>query len=443
MSLKRNTLWNLAGTGLPFLLGAITIPFLIKSLGIEAFGILTLVWALIGYFSLFDFGLGRALTQQVASNLARGDDKKIPHLIKSGILFTTLTGVVGGMLLYVLSAPLGNQWLKVSELLKDDTAQCLIVAAFGIPLTTITTGLRGVLEAYEDFKEVNLLRIILGIANFGLPALAVLFYGPSLTFIVLTLIFARLIVLIAHIVLVNKRLIGSWVSSKGNGKEFKNLFSFGVWMTISNIIGPLMATADRFVISSVLGAAAVAYYTVPSEILMRVLVVPAALTGALFPRLSSKLKTEPENACKLYEKCVLIVLIILTPISLVIGLGSYWGLSLWLGAEFAEQSWMVVSALSVGLLFNGIAFVPFAAIQAAGKAKTTAKLHLLEILIYVPLLYFMLHFFGLFGAAMAWVVRAGMDMILLLICAKKILKEINCQHSCENYTINNVEVINK
>jgi hypothetical protein len=55
MSLKRNIVWNLAGTGLPLLVGALTIPYLPRTTGVEAFGVLTLVWALIGYFSLFDF----------------------------------------------------------------------------------------------------------------------------------------------------------------------------------------------------------------------------------------------------------------------------------------------------------------------------------------------------------------------------------------------------
>ena len=424
MSLRRNTLWNLAGTGLPFLLGAVTIPYLVKHLGIEAFGILTLVWALIGYFSLFDFGLGRALTQQVASSLAAGETERLPNLVKSGILFTAMTGLVGGCVLAVLSGPLAYQWLKVSESLQSDTARCLLVAAFGIPLTTITTGFRGVLEAYEDFRDVNILRIILGAANFGLPALSVMIYGPSLSVIVLTLIVARLIVLAIHVMLVNKKIVENWIKSKAEKKDVKRLFSFGMWMTISNIIGPLMATADRFVISAVLGAAAVAYYTVPSEVLMRVLVVPAALTGALFPRLSSKLKTDPKCAHELYGRCVWIVILVLVPVSIAIAAGSFWGLSIWLGTEFAEKSWMIVSMLSLGLLFNGIAFVPFAAIQAAGEARVTARLHLIELFIYVPLLYSLLNFAGLFGAAIAWVIRAGIDMALLLFCAEKILKKL-------------------
>ena len=99
MSLRRNTLWNLAGTGLPLLIGAVTIPFLIRRVGVEAFGVLTLIWALIGYFSLFDFGLGRALTQQIASACASGQESRVPRLAKSGLAFTALTGCVGGILL--------------------------------------------------------------------------------------------------------------------------------------------------------------------------------------------------------------------------------------------------------------------------------------------------------------------------------------------------------
>ena len=50
-----------------------TIPRVVAGLGMERFGLLTLVWTAIGYFGLFDFGLGRALTQQVAGRLAKTD----------------------------------------------------------------------------------------------------------------------------------------------------------------------------------------------------------------------------------------------------------------------------------------------------------------------------------------------------------------------------------
>jgi hypothetical protein len=64
MSLRNNTQWNLAGSGLPLIAAAALIPFMLHRLAMvtltEAFGELTLIWAVIGYFSLFDMGVGRA-----------------------------------------------------------------------------------------------------------------------------------------------------------------------------------------------------------------------------------------------------------------------------------------------------------------------------------------------------------------------------------------------
>jgi O-antigen/teichoic acid export membrane protein len=66
MSLRHNTLWNLAGSGLPLIAAAALISFMLQRLGNEAFGVLTLIWAIIGYFSLFDMGVGRALTYELS-----------------------------------------------------------------------------------------------------------------------------------------------------------------------------------------------------------------------------------------------------------------------------------------------------------------------------------------------------------------------------------------
>lgn len=420
MSLRRNTLWNLAGTGFPFLLGAITIPYLLKRIGIEAFGLLSLVWALIGYFSLFDFGLGRALTQQVSTARAMGKQNQLPSLIKTGLSFTVLAGVFGGVVLAMLSDQLAMQWLKVSEPLQASTVNALLIAAIGIPLTTVTTGLRGVLEAYEDFKIVNILRIALGAANFGLPALSVMFLGDSLAWMVASLVAARFIALIAHVWLVNKKLPAGWMFSRFDQKNLRHLLSFGAWMTLSNIISPLMVTADRFLISSMLGASIVAYYTVPFEVLIRVLVIPGALTSAFFPKIASLISTDLILAKNTYNKSAFFIFCTLLPIVSILIFSSHLWLSMWINSAFADRAWSIAAILAIGILFNGMAQIPHAVIEAAGKAKTTAFIHLAELIIYSPILYFSLKYFGIMGAAFAWTFRAFMDYLMLQAVAKKI-----------------------
>lgn len=426
MSLKRNTVWNISGAGIPFLLGVVTIPFLIKRVGVESFGILSLVWTMIGYFSIFDFGLGRALTQQVASKKDSGSSAELSSLIKTGLLFILGAGIVGGVVLSVLAYPLGHKWLNVSEALQANTVDALLIAALGIPMTTMTAGLKGVLEAYEDFKNVNLLKMLLGLANFGFPVISVMIFGPSLAMMVLSLILVRFVITIAHGVLLFQRLPKDWMSASFDKEKMSSLLAFGSWMTISNIISPLMVVADRFIISSVIGASLVAYYTVPADFLIRILIIPGALAAALFPRLTSMRVNDTIGAKAVYEKSLKLTALFMVPICLFIAVFSFWGLKIWLGEEFALNSWKITSILSMGLMLNGIAQVPFAAVQAAGEAKVTAYLHLGEFVFYLPLLFVSLHYFGLTGAAIVWVLRVAADLLILLKCANKVHLQKNC-----------------
>ena len=420
MTLRRKMAWNLAGSGLPLLLGAMAIPYLVAQAGIEILGILTLIWALIGYFSLFDFGLGRALTQQVAAAKAGGHHDQIPELVKSGLLFTLGTGAVGGMALAALAMPLGHQWLQVSAPLQSSVVVSLWVASLGIPLTTVATGLRGVLEGHENFRAANVLRLMLGLANFGLPVLCVMLAGPSLVWITVSLVAARVVVLGAHVWQVNQILGANWLVAKWSWRANRRLLSFGAWMTVSNVVGPLMVTADRFLMSAVLGASVVAYYTVPADVVTRVLILPSAITTALFPRLAALRLQDTGAAQALYQKSLRWVVALMVPVCLALGVGAYPGLAWWLGAEFAEKSWYVVAILSVGILLNSLAFVPYAAIQAAGAASTTAKLHLVELVGYLPLLWLALMYGGLGGAAVVWSLRTGVDLCALLVMARRL-----------------------
>lgn len=419
MSLKKNTLWNIVGAGAPFLLGLITIPFLIKETNVEIFGILSLVWALIGYFSIFDFGLGRALTQQIASLREKKQTEELASCAKTGFVFTFYAGVAGGIVLCTLAFPLGFYWLHVSTSLQLETSKAIAIASIGIPFTTMTTGLKGIMEAHEDFKTANVLRIFLGLANFGLPALSVIVFGPSLPCMVTGLIIARFAVLVGHYHQVNKMLPNEWNQVKYNQEKMRKLLAFGSWMTLSNIVSPLMVVADRFIISSLVGASVVAYYTVPADMLIRVLIIPAAISTALFPRLSALMVANKKEAKRLYYRSLKITFIVMFPMCMAIAVASKFGLNLWLGEEFANNSWKIAAILALGIMLNGIAQVPHASVQASANAKGTAILHAVEFVLYLPLLFIAIKYYGLIGAAIVWVLRVILDLIALLIMAKR------------------------
>src|SRR5437660_6747976 len=111
--LARNTFWNLMGSGAPMIVAVFCIPILIRGLGKDRFGVLTLAWALIGYASLFDIGLGRALTQLVAKKLGSGEDHEIPVLAWTSLLLMLGLGAAGTLTIISISPWLTHHALKV------------------------------------------------------------------------------------------------------------------------------------------------------------------------------------------------------------------------------------------------------------------------------------------------------------------------------------------
>ena len=64
--IKRNSLFNLIGSVVAGSSALPTIPFLVKNLGQEKFALLSIIWTIIGYMSLMEFGIGRSLLYHIS-----------------------------------------------------------------------------------------------------------------------------------------------------------------------------------------------------------------------------------------------------------------------------------------------------------------------------------------------------------------------------------------
>lgn len=399
-------------------IGVFALPYIYHQAGTVRLGILTIIWSLIGYFSIFDFGLGRALTQRIALEKARNNRLAVKAIARYGVIVTSLVGAVGSLLVFTVFNFFGLRWLNVPASLQTEVRTSFLLAAIAIPVTTATSGLRGVLEGESLFKMTGLLKFALGVCNFGGPVIAIYFYRPSLGYIVASLVIGRVVVLVGHLWAVSST-IGRFFSVADKAST-RGLFHFGGWMTLSNVISPLMVVADRFFIAAILGTAWVAYYTVPAEFMMRLLIIPAAYTSSLFPVLSGAMAGGSAQVEKVYSRAKKVVAVIMLPVVFLIAVSASVWLRVWLGGGFPEKSSALVQLLAVGIFFNSLAQVPYTLIQASGDSKTTALIHLLESVIYVPVLLLSLKAYGVAGAAATWSMRACIDLILLAFAAKRI-----------------------
>src|SRR5260370_2685359 len=257
--LAKNMIWNLMGSGAPMAVAVVCIPILMRGLGKERFGVLTLAWALIGYASLFDLGLGRALTQLVAKKLGAGEDREVPTLVWTSLLLMLLLGVLGAAVVGLLSPWLVHRALNVPGALQRETLQSFYLLGLSIPVVISTAGLRGLLEAHQRFDLINALRIPMGVYSFAGPLL-VLPFSNSLFPVVAVLVGGRLIGCAAHLLLCFRVVPALRHRVAWHRPAAGPLLRFGGWMTVSNIISPVMVTFDRFLIGALVSMTAVAYY---------------------------------------------------------------------------------------------------------------------------------------------------------------------------------------
>ena len=419
-SIRKNITWNLLGNILPLAVGLVIFPVIISAYGTERFGLLALAWSLVGYFSLFDMGLSRALTQMVSERLSQQvDNAEIVEMIRTSFRVMWLLGLVGGSVLWLIVPWLVRDMLKISSALNHETIQAFSILAFSIPLVVHTSALRGVLDALQLFKQASLIRIVLGVGTFVGPYIASLF-GASLIYAAYSLVLVRVISWFMHFYAVNNTSLLKTKSSSYHGKWLKPLFSFGGWMTVSNVIGPLMVYLDRFVIAAIIGASAVAYYVAPYEVVTKMWAVPVAISGVLFPLFAKEWQANPITSAKFLNQGVTYVLIFLYPPVLFMSLFAHEWLLIWLNEEFSVNGAVIVGWLAAGVLVNSVAQIIFAKVQGAGRADWTAKLHLLEVIPYLLILWFALKHFGIVGAAFAWFLRVTVDMFGLVYAAGKL-----------------------
>lgn len=410
MSILRNTAWNFVGYILPTIITIPALGFLSRTLGFELFGIFTLSLALFGYASIFDAGLTRAVIREV-SYYRNNVNEKLKIIATSTIVVSVL-GCIGMLIVLSLNEkwPI---WLNVSENFYTDLQNSMKLLAVMVPVFLIGQIWLAILEGEERFANLNLQKTITGSVQGGLPALLV-YFSPTLMSAITGLLIGRLLVMFLAIYTSRQMLFN--MRFNVDITVLKRLISFGGWITLSNIISPVMSYFDRFIASNILGASHIAAYTAPSELISRLSMAPGALSRVIFPKLVA---CDREERHKVKVRSFYIMSLPIFFLCIIIGAWAETWLTMWLGNGFANTSPLVLQILLVGFFFNSLALISFSSLQAKGFSNVTAFVHAIEVVPYLLSLLYGIKEFGIIGIAICWSVRMFIDFWLMLILDKK------------------------
>lgn len=410
--LARNTVINFVGQLVPVPLAILAIPILLARIGETRFGVLSLASAAIGYFSIFDLGLGRALTHAVATRLGRDEsEQELGPLCWTATFALIGLGIIGGLALALATPLLVNDILGIDASLRVESRAAFYILAAALPATLATAGLRGVLEAHQHFGIVNILRAPLAAFNFIGPLL-VLPFSVRVDIIVAVLAAGRVVGCLLHFHACWTR-YPFFARVAWNAAFLRPLLLIGGWITVSNVISPLMVNLDRFVIGAVLPVAWVAYYVTPFELVTKLWLIPAALLGVIFPAISAAFERDPDGGIRLLDRSIRFIMAAVFPPVVVLVAFAPEILALWINPDFARRAAPVMQILGIGLLANSVGQAAHTALVAGKRARWAALLHVAELPAYAALAWVAVGRWGITGIAAAWTVRVTIDALLM------------------------------
>jgi O-antigen/teichoic acid export membrane protein len=231
-------------------------------------------------------------------------------------------------------------------------------------------------------------------------------------------VFSRFLVVFIALFIVYKKYALESLDFQLDLNSVNKLLKFGTWMTLSNLVGPLMVMMDRFIVANISGTFNIAFYTVPQDFVIRLLIIPAAISTALFPRftlLNASSIDHKSEYRSFYRKGLWLNTILMGIVCILLFLFAQPLLSFWIDEKFALNATQVSRILIVGVFFNSIAHIPLASLQSKGGVKITALLHCVELVLYIPVLWYFVQKWGVEGAAITWTLRTCLDLILLII----------------------------
>jgi O-antigen/teichoic acid export membrane protein len=417
--LARNATLNLVTEGWTFVILLVAMPKLVSFLGETQFGLFSLAWVVIGYLAFLDVGVNRAATKFISEHLAERDHDSTRLIVRTALTANLTLGLVGGLAIILLSPYLIHSVFKVSAELQSQARLTFYAVGLAVPVLLVHGVFRAVLSSYQRFGWINAVNAVTTVAQWGAAALLA-WKGHGVASVVFATVVARILATAAYGAVLFRLLPDLQLFRIHRMHGLPKLLKFGSWVTVSQLVSPILVYLDRVLIASFVSLAAVTLYTVPYEAMTRLRIIPSSLVGTLYPAFSERGSEEQRiQLQQLYEGSVRYLVLLLVPgILFLVVLGPDL-LTLWMGPSFAQQTSVVLQVLALGVLANALAYVPYNLLQALGRPDLTGKFHVLELPLYVVLCALLIPRWGIAGAAMASTIRFTLDSALLFWAAGK------------------------
>jgi O-antigen/teichoic acid export membrane protein len=373
--LARNTAYNAAASAVGLLSAILLSALLLKDLGVERFGLWSLLWALSGSLALLDTRLGAAITPLTAESRAKGEGRGTGRLLSACTIFYLSLGLLElSLAAAAVRIPALARWLP--EAVRQEARSAFLGAVAVLAVNSLSAGFLGFLQGFERYDQTG--RLTIGVHLSRLAALStVALHGGGLP----ALMAAELAMTVAQAgasgLMASRELrnAGGWALP--DRAAFRRLLSFGSRVQVAHVAQAIMQHGDKILLSAFLDLSSVAYYDLGSKIANAMRSGPLLLVSATTPVASALASTgDKERLSRLYVKGTRALFLAAAPLWMGVMLFAPLLIRLWTHVTAPQAAW-AARILSTGYLANLLSGMAYSASLGLGRPDMEMKRSLL------------------------------------------------------------------
>ena len=426
MRTSTNVAANVAGRVWSSLMSFAFVPFYIRLLGAEAYGLIGFFTALLATFFVLDLGLSTSINRDLArlSAAENGVATARVHLRSFESIYWPVGAALG--LAVALGAPfIARHWLNIDRMAVEEATDAIRLMGLVIVLRWPVTLYTGALMGLRRHVRLNLVNGIAALVQGGGAVLALILVDRSIeTFFRWQVAAAALQVVALY--------LGTWQAlrlpdhrARPSVAALRDTFAFSAGVTGISLLSVLLTQLDKFVLARLLPLEQFGYYTLAGAIAGTFVTAGGAFYGGIFPSFTQLVAGQRLEALSaLYHRCCQALAVVLAPAALTLVCFAPELLALYAGdSGIAVRTQLVLRLLVIGNLLLAFMMPPLGLQLAFGWTRLSLVKNVVAVAVFVPTLILMVGRFGAVGAAITWnLLTIGYFLVEVQVMHRRLLR---------------------
>lgn len=395
-SLLRNGFYNVGGQTLRAAVGLITIPFLIRFLGIREYGVWSLAYAVLALMVMSQAGISVAAAVFLSKDLANDDPQEVGTTLSFLLVSAVLLAAALGLFLW-FAGPLIVRPLPAFGIHeRAEAGRGLQIAGLAVAVFIFQRTLVGVEQALDRYWAINVLDLSQSLlVNVGLIAVA--WFGGKTVGMMKWQTLAWTALLAAHGCFVFWLLRNKGLSFAWNGEKARKMFRFSIATWASTLGSAAFGQCDRLVVGGILGAPVLGVYSAITNMTAKINSFSGTAVQPLVPSLSRDTAAEAPAQYRIRQAVHLNALIAVEA-GIVLYVLADWVMRVMVPGANTPQDILGLQIAAIIYALYSVNAPGYFILFSIGEARTNAIVVLLAGVLSLGLIFLGGRQFGLLGA---------------------------------------------